>query len=58
MLSYSLCMDCGELSFSDLVFIGDVVDVYSDGCINGGHDVPTGVRECVLMENLFRRSMS
>ena len=44
--------------FGEVGFIGDVVDVFVDECINGGHDVSAGTLECALMANFFRCSMS
>ena len=41
-----------------MVIICFFLDVFVDGCINGGCDVPAGILECVLMANCFRRSMS
>ena len=58
MLWGSLCMNCGEWSFGNPVFISDVVDVCVNGCINGRRDVPTRILECTLMVNCFRHSMS
>ena len=58
MLWCSLCMNCGEWSFSGLVFIGGALDVFVDECIYGGRDFLARTLECALMANWFWRSRS